>query len=81
MFRLSSWAGLRLWRLQRWVQRRRRQRWLRHYRQAITWHSGRGPIEAAAMAHSRLIDDPASLHECPTACAMEDLGYRVEDLT
>ncbi|MGM0927559.1 MAG: hypothetical protein ACQEXC_14230 [Pseudomonadota bacterium] len=67
--------GLRTWQLERWLQRRRRMRWLRHYRQAIELHSNKSSIEAAAMAHSRLIDAPESRHCCPTQCALEDLGH------
>jgi len=80
MFRLiDSPIALRLWRLQRWQQRRRRQRWQRHYRQAVLMLSAKGPIEASAMAASRLLDDPESLHQDPTDCALLDLGYPVEE--
>jgi len=78
MFRLiASSLALRLWRLQRWQQRRRRQRWQRHYRQTVQMFSTKGAIEASAMAHGRLIDAPEILHQDPTDCALEDLGYPV----
>lgn len=79
--RLIAWLSLRLWRVERALRRRRQRRWVLHYRQAIQWHSSKGPIEAGAMAYSRLIDHPASLQECPTTCALADLGHPVEDLT
>lgn len=76
---IVSPLALRLWRFHRWQQRRRRQRWQRHYRQAVRLHSTKGPLEAGAMAATRLMDEPASLHQDPTICALEDLGYPMEE--